>query len=215
MPTPVAHAASGMLVYGMVALRRGAVVGRSAEAGGVTNERRPLPTMTERLRIDARMIAVLVGVACAADVDYLFGLPWLAPNRFHQGWTHSAAFALLLATLILVARRASGRAWLGPLPAASIFAAAILHPCLDMITADTAAPYGIPFLWPVSDERFQAGRTLFPHVAKASLFQLFSWHNVRVVLFEFGLFLPPVLMILWFPHVRSRASDRRSAARAW
>ena len=205
MPTPLAHAASGLIVYGAVAALDN---GRGASSPDAARDR----AVFARLRRDAPKIAVLVAVACAADLDYLFGLPWLAPNRFHQGWTHSAAFAVLLSLGILALRRGRPRGVLGGIPMGAIFAAALLHPLLDWTTEDTSAPYGIPLLWPFSDERFNAAWSLFPHVRKGSPSDLLAWHNVRVLLFEFSLCVPLLFGILWLPGLRSRPLRRRGVA---
>lgn len=214
MPTPLAHAASGLIVYGAFAARGGARSVAAAGCRGVGEADSPGErAVLDRLCSDAPKIAALAAVACAADVDYLFGLPWLAPNRFHQGWTHSLAFAVVLSVAILVLQRRWRRGRLAPIPLLALFAAALMHPFLDLITDDTSAPFGIPLLWPLSDDRFKAVWRLFPHVEKSRLAEVFSWHNARVLLFEFALCLPLVLVMLSLPQLRSRFGWKRPAMR--
>ena len=103
-------------------------------------------------RIPGRLLLAGVAAAMLPDADvalhFLVDAPWGSPWR-HRGFTHSIAFALAVGLVgALAAGRLGARPW-----AAFLFLAACTasHGALDALTAGGS---GIPFLWPLSDQRW-------------------------------------------------------------
>jgi len=122
-----------------------------------------------------------------ADVDviaFAFGIPYASPFG-HRGFTHSIAFALVLAVIAAVFAPRLHRS------ATTVFAfvlvAALSHPLLD---AFTNGGLGVALAWPVSDARwFAPWRPI--EVSPIGLDPFFSEWGVRVVYSE--------LLVVWLP----------------
>jgi inner membrane protein len=98
----------------------------------------------------------LAGAACAVipDLDVIglpFGIPW-GHWLGHRGFTHSVAFAALLAALLLTTTF-RGRQWDGQRAVVWIylFAATVSHGVLDAMTDGGS---GVAFWAPFDDERY-------------------------------------------------------------
>ncbi len=125
------------------------------------------------------------------DLDLLAGLPYHDPNLFHQGPSHSLSFALLFGVLSGMFFRSARAGMIGLLCYAS-------HLLLDFFTYDGRPPYGIPLLWPFSEDYRHAPFDLFMGVRHGvpgdspaeTLSQIFSWYNVRTLLVESTLLAP-------------------------
>ncbi len=201
MPSPVAHGMAGMAIYAAAALP-------SLDASD-----RPIASAVWR---DRRRVAGLIALAWACDVDYLFGLPWLQPNRFHQAGTHSILFVLAVAAAVHWAARSRwGEPWWGGIPFAVLLAALGSHLVMDIVTEDASLPRGIPPFWPWGIRVYSPWH-LFPRPYKSSAQELFSLHNVRVVMVEIAV-MTPVLVLCAVYGVRklrarqgARKGDRAS-----
>lgn len=102
-------------------------------------------------RVSGRLLAAGVVASVAPDLDVLgfrLGIAY-SHELGHRGFTHSLAFAVVLAIMAMVfAHRLKSR----PLPAfAFVFVAGASHGLLDMLTT---GGHGIALFWPFSEERF-------------------------------------------------------------
>mgnify|MGYP002778606727 FL=1 len=103
-------------------------------------------------RIPGRLLMAGVAAAMLPDADVALHLfidaPWGSPWR-HRGFTHSIAFALAIG---LLGAMAAGRMRARPLVAFCFLAACTAsHGMLDALTAGGG---GLPFLWPVTEQRW-------------------------------------------------------------
>ena len=171
MATPVGHALFGF------------IVGRAGQLRG----RAP----------DVLMLGLCALVAVAPDLDFLPGLLFDAPARYHQGVTHSLFAALVVGGIgTAVLYRVRGPWW----KVWSLLSAAYAsHLVLDLFGPDQRPPIGIPLLWPVSDETYLAPVTILRGVSHASststptdewLAAIFSVYNVVAVLIEVAVVAP-------------------------
>ncbi len=143
-----------------------------------------------------------------ADFDFLPGILLGAPGRFHHGFTHSILFAVVLSMVacqvypLMFRRRA---------PFWVFFLVTSSHLFLDCLTLDTAAPFGLPLLWPFSHAYFCFPFSLFLNVERAMNLQiLLSWHNLLAISLEVVLTLP-FLFTRWL--ARSGRRLRRERGR--
>lgn len=171
MPTPVGHALTGALLFGVLAR---------------PEDQRPLP------------LAVACATAVAADLGFLPGLLAGNPSRFHQGPTHSLGAALAVGVVVGVLLRRSG---LGPpgrrLALFTLLYAS--HPLLDLFAVDTSLPIGLPLLWPLSGTYFHAPVALFPDVHHGPSWAAFlNWHNLRALVLEALFFGPLPVIVFWW-----------------
>ncbi len=103
-----------------------------------------------------RTLALVGGAAVAPDLDIPLGMALGDPVGWHHGPSHSLLGAGL--TGLALAAAAPGRA-----ARAAAALACLLHPALDWSTGDPteATRFGVPLLWPASDTKYIASRTLF------------------------------------------------------
>jgi len=141
-------------------------------------------------------------VANVPDLDFLPGLLIGDPNRYHHGISHSVGFAALSAfafssLLALRKKYAASRNFL------IFFSLYSSHLLLDYLSIDTAAPSGIPLLWPLNDEYYIAPFAFLPDIWRGSsssflefVLSLFSIHNLWAMTIECFLLLPLILLML-------------------
>lgn len=157
------------------------------------------------------LLAVLLA-ANACDFDYLPGLLIGAPNYLHRWLGHSALWAALAGfTIWLIWRRSTLRL---PRWALSVLlAAALSHVLADYSDEDNRAPFGVLALWPFYDGFVIAQHPLFMSLEKSSFAAVFSWHNVRAVVHEILLTLPPLLAVVFYKlrPMRHDAATAKSA----
>jgi len=163
-----------------------------------------------------RPLLVTCGLlAVAPDLDFLPGVLLGQPALYHQGPSHSVAAALAASVVAALAFRAAGSR---PRCAAPIFFAAyVSHLVLDLFGPDERAPYGIPLLWPFSDQAFLAPVTLLRGVDHAEststgtaawLERVVSLQNLEAVALE-ALWVAPLIAVaggirLWCHRQRAR-----------
>jgi inner membrane protein len=127
--------------------------------------------------------ADVLGMSMGFEYDGHFG---------HRGFTHSLAFAAVIAAVAFwVARRWGTRPWL---TAVLAFMAVASHGLLDAMTYRTK---GVPFFYPLTDARFT-----FPwrHIPPAPVGTRFlSQRGLEVAAVEFVYFLPITLAALMPP----------------
>ena len=188
MPSPVAHSLIGLAI-GLI---------RFLPRYRRWNE------LAAQLRVLWRPLLFCILLANAPDLDYFFGLFRGNANYYHQTVTHTLVWIGVLALAVwaygwLRERRAS---WLSP-----GFLLALLgsHLLADWLTVDCSPPIGLMLAWPFSDHFYHAAFAFFPPPAKQTLADLWSLHNLCLVLVETAITLPLVIIVLWF---KRRWSER-------
>ncbi|MDZ7271134.1 MAG: metal-dependent hydrolase [candidate division KSB1 bacterium] len=140
------------------------------------------------------LLVVLILVASLPDADFLLGLAIGDANRYHHQMTHSLSFcagaAVALAALLNRVWPLGLKKWIG---LNGILLGA--HLGLDALTADTAAPFGQPLLWPFWDGYVHLPVTILLDVrrkgATPEFFpSLLSLHNLKAVTLEVALLVP-------------------------
>lgn len=155
--------------------------------------------------VDARPLsACCVLLSLAADLDFLPGLLLGQPALFHQGPSHSLAFAAgagLLAVGLYARAIGTNRS-----PVALwvlFFGAYASHLVLDLFGSDNRAPYGIPLFWPVSETSILSPVHVFRGVRHAGtagastgawLSGIVDLYNAGAILIEVGVVLPFLLL---------------------
>jgi inner membrane protein len=154
--------------------------------------------------IPPRLLLAGIVASVVPDLDVLsfrLGISY-GSDMGHRGFTHSLAFALLLATLAAIwAHRLKARQSTAFL---FILSTTASHGLLDMITNGGK---GVAFLWPVTSERF-----FFPAqvvaVAPLSVKRLFGPAGLPVLTTELQwVWLPSLLLAMAF-YLRRRGNAR-------
>ncbi|MCL4704560.1 metal-dependent hydrolase [bacterium] len=138
-------------------------------------------------------VLILMVLANLPDIDFLPGYLVGEPNRYHHYQTHSLGFAAIVGALGgLFYWRKRGRF----LPYFLLFFTAVSsHLLLDLFTVDSAPPYGMTLLWPLSMQFYDISWDIFGAVHKSDssrdfFASLFHPANLRVALFELAIMLP-------------------------
>ncbi len=169
MPTPVAHSLAG------------------AATALLSSGKRPL---------DLKLLAASAVAASFADID--FGIGFLLGQNVHHYFTHSVGFTLVFAGTVYLLARAYARK--RPAFDALVLGAAYLsHLLLDMLSKDTAPPYGIQLFWPLSREFYISPILVFDDIWRGTLGKLLGLHNWLAVAREVLIVGPPAaLAFLWW-----------------
>ncbi len=141
--------------------------------------------------MDQKLILASVASACLADID--FGIGFLLGRNVHHYFTHSLGFTLLFAgaAYSLSRERAFNTLVLG--------ASYLSHVLLDLLSKDTAAPYGVELLWPLSSEFYISPILVFDDIWRGTLAKLFSLHNWLAVAREVLVVGPlAAIVALWW-----------------
>lgn len=185
MPLPVAHAFAGASVV---------VASRS------------------RITIhEWRTLAFAASIAVIPDFDYF--LTWFGSGdeSWHRGFSHSIAFAIIIAVSTAVLVRKSF------LRNAMVYGAAMLSHCLcDVLT--TKSQGGVELFWPFWSERMRFGLfdypfTVVPHPAHES-WTFITLAILRASSKELFIFTPMFALLLAHKHVRARRDDNLQASRS-
>jgi hypothetical protein len=138
----------------------------------------------------ARAGALFAVLGAVPDVDLLF--------NWHQGPTHSLGAAVVAG---LVAGAITRRARVG----AAAWCAYASHVLLDWLGADTAPPFGVMALWPVSHDYYLSRLSVFAGVLRHYRPGFWSF-NLKAVAREVVILAP----IAWGVFLmRTRVSRRR------
>ncbi len=190
MPTPLGHSLAGFAVYGF-----------SARA-------------QEHDRLDLLFLSVVL--ANAPDLDFIPGLLIGKPSLYHQGITHSLGFAVLVSLGITWIYRLRGKPTSALFPLC--FFSCASHLVLDCLGPDGKAPFGLPLLWPISNEYFLSPVSVFLGVrhddsASVSALEwiksLFDLHNLAAIVVETLLIAPFVFLS---QKLRSESRDEWSVS---
>ena len=152
-------------------------------------------------------------VACLPDIDFVPGIFVGDINYFHHQGTHSLSFAIVLSFLILLISRMGkmeqSLGW-GFMSLLLI----ISHLGIDWLTIDKSLPFGIPVLWPFSGEYFHFENAFLPYnVRSASVASVFNVHNLRVILSELAIYLPPAIISYFLYKMARKQSPKNGTDR--
>jgi hypothetical protein len=178
MPSPIGHALGGAII--------GVVMGRSSE--------RPPPQPGRpafRSALLARSVVVAAVIACAPDLDFLWGR--------HNMETHSAGAAVVAGIATWMIARdprlglTVGMAWLS-------------HVLFDWLGSDDTPPLGVMALWPLTSAFYFADAFVFEAISRRYWLENFWRHNLWAVFTEIVLLLPVLLAAMWWRRTGPRAA---------
>jgi membrane-bound metal-dependent hydrolase YbcI (DUF457 family) len=144
--------------------------------------------------------AVFAAAAMAPDLDLIAGV--------HRGPTHSLTAALIAGGITWIAAAAAvsrmsertgrGRPGIGVAGhALAVAAAYATHTLLDWLGADSAAPFGIMALWPMSDNYYESPLHVFLAISRRYARPGFFTLNIRAVLRELAILGPVAAVVAW------------------
>ncbi|MER3445440.1 MAG: hypothetical protein C4291_00775 [Candidatus Dadabacteria bacterium] len=136
------------------------------------------------------------------DLDFIPGFLLGAPNKFHHGVSHSLGFAFgfgfyMSLILLFVKDQSILRSFI------IFFGLYFSHVLLDLLSYDSSPPYGVPVLWPITDNYYISPISVFSDIerdraSEAFIRSLFSLHNFLAILIETVILLPLVIMVSFF-----------------
>ena len=183
MPSPIAHSLMGLGLYNENAPAR----------------RRRWP-----------LLALLVFLANAPDLDFLPGLAHHDAFLFHRAVTHSLFFAVLSTIAVWAALAALRRPLAGRLAQLTLVGL-LSHIVLDYFCGTQID--GVALLWPLSDERFAAPVRVFPKllhyplVGRANFNALLVEVCVMMIVLEISAAQRLLRSALRHPRVLRRAAE--------
>jgi hypothetical protein len=137
----------------------------------------------------------LATIACVPDLDVLPGLFVGKLSQFHHGASHSFFAAALFALIGIWIFRWRGGGWqLSGRLFLLLFLLYASHNMLDALCMDTGSPFGVPLLWPWSQETYQFFWLLLPDVHHTRR-PFFGTHNLLLMIREALVFLPLIALV--------------------
>ena len=181
MATPIGHVLAGYLIY------------RSTRGADTTGSR--------------DLLFLCLFLAVSPDLDFVPGVLNGQPALYHQGISHSVAFAAGAGLVAVLAYRAYGRRKANLLTHWGLFSLAYAsHLSIDLFGPDKRPPYGIPLFWPVSSETYIAPVQIFRGVHHASvtsastdqwIIGILNPCNLVSISIEVLVFLPFILFVMY------------------
>lgn len=189
MPLPIAHSAAGLASY-FAFINRNKKHEISKKEG-------------------VYLIGLCLFLAILPDLDFIPGFLVGEPGRFHHGPSHSLIVGLIggLVFYRFAIYRFKGISKLRILGCCIL--SLLSHPILDYFAVDTSKPFGVPLLWPFSNEYYISSIPLFSDVHRnqesVGIFfkSLMNAHNGWCVLIE-SLFGGAIIFIIFAFKSRSR-----------
>lgn len=121
-----------------------------------------------------RALPVFIFLAVCPDLDYLS--IWLFHAVPAPRITHSAAFGLATASLVWMSTARLRQNRLARLPFASLLAASLSHPILDLLVG----AHPVPLLWPLPDPDLFLPFGVLPSAGRLSLGNYYLWRNLLI-----------------------------------
>jgi hypothetical protein len=143
-------------------------------------------------------LALYLFAANAPDLDFLPGLLMGDPAAFHQGVSHSLAFAVLFGALVFVFLRCCRQKKIARRAALLGTLAYGFHVVLDAVNVNNA----VPIIWPLSNVKFGINLNLFGHFhhdrLENGIWSVLRWDNLPAVMRELTILgIPVLLLFLW------------------
>jgi len=156
-------------------------------------------------------ILFYVFLANAPDLDIVPGALVGMPNLFHHGISHSLGAGVLFSLIVtfLIGRKENLYKRLFVI----CFSLYCSHLFLDYVSVDGRPPIGIPLFWPLSNEYFIFPYPILPPIMHSRLDHatigqflddLFSIHNLLVVLIELAAVSPFLLIFMVIKRYREK-----------
>jgi membrane-bound metal-dependent hydrolase YbcI (DUF457 family) len=154
--------------------------------------------------LDRKFLAASVVASCLPDIDFAIG--FLVGRNVHHYFTHSLGFAVLFAgAAYLLSRYRRGFHTL------VLGASYLSHILLDLLSEDTAAPYGVQLLWPLSQEFYISPVLVFDDIWRGTLAKLLGLHNWLAVVREILIVGPMAALVLTWRRRRESLNAGRSS----
>ena len=157
----------------------------------------------QSIRAMVGSLALIVFAGNAPDLDFLLGWALGDFNAYHHRASHSV-FAMMLFSFIvwLITRRFNMHALAFAVMAALAYAS---HLVLDLLTQDSAAPFGLQIFWPISQQFYLAPQAVFSKIEHGSMnattteafSSIFSMHNLSAIGLEIAVLGPIALIVYW------------------
>jgi hypothetical protein len=132
---------------------------------------------------------LLAMVACAPDVDFLWGR--------HSAETHSLGAIVIVGLIAFALSRGTNLRLV-----VAVALAWGSHIFLDWLGSDTTPPIGVMALWPFSNDYFFAYAYVFESITRRYWLPNFWTHNVWAVVTEATILGPIVAFLVWMRRVR-------------
>jgi membrane-bound metal-dependent hydrolase YbcI (DUF457 family) len=141
-------------------------------------------------------------MAIAPDFDFLPGILVGQPALYHQTITHSLSVAVVVSGALTLLYNRTQRTRM--VDWGRFCSAYSSHLVIDLFGVDRRPPFGMPLLWPFSNQAFLAPWELFPGVRHAAhtatttaewLVNIFQPANLEAIGMEIFLLLPVVLLV--------------------
>ena len=139
---------------------------------------------------------LVIAGALAPDLDFLPGIFWGNPSRFHHGFFHSLGMAVGLSLMAGALTSFINRKQSAYKISRLVFLLIFSHLGLDFFTEDPNPPFGFPLLWPFSETYYISPWWDLPHVERNFLNPAIWSQIVRVFSVESLLFLPLFFLLL-------------------
>jgi len=180
MPSPIAHISAGYAIYRLY--------------------KHKLPKSSYRFSNIPTFLLLTAAISMLPDLDSLFGLIFRDMERYHNNFSHSLAFGLLVALIFSGIAYWKYRSHLGGWFMISLLSYE-LHVIMDVFTGER----GVMLLWPLVQDRISSPVKLFIGVQWGQGF--FSIWHVWTILSESLLFLIIFFLLNFFERKRTRVKN--------
>lgn len=143
-----------------------------------------------------------------ADADFVVAQFSSARYLQHHFFSHSIPFAIVIG-LLCYGIAAAANIQQKARTAFLLFSAYTSHLLLDYMTEDGSKPYGIPLLWPFTEEHFVSPLMLFYSIHRGQWHDIFGPHNLLALIVEIAITGP--LALLAYVMARNRLSRGKTS----
>jgi membrane-bound metal-dependent hydrolase YbcI (DUF457 family) len=173
VPSPLGHEIAGILIYD--------VMGKLLD-----------------IKKRAKILFLCLLMALLPDFDFIFGILEGEPNKYHHGLSHSVFVGLLVSILFAALFFYQDKLWVFIVLFFSVY---VSHLVLDLLSLDRSFPYGLKFLWPLTNEFYISPKYIFSDIIRGKrntdFFQnlIFNKHNYLAVAREIIILSPPLIVV--------------------
>lgn len=181
MPSPVGHTLFGLWIYVIWC--------------------KNLPRLLSGRLSDWILIIWIIFCSNLPDFDLFIGLAEGDLSKYHQTYTHTLGFALIigLATFLFLKIKKQNRIYsISFLTFISVY----FHVILDSLNCDSRPPVGVMLFWPFSNRYFNPIQIFYP-VPHSQPSDVFTSFFVNAVLREIMLLSVPLLILIYIKFKKS------------